>query len=118
MSDLSCGRQIELSTRLICNNLFRLEQGDYKLRVRALEVERQLERSKLVQKNTFSAVVAGLLLQSGCSVAMAGTGLGAVAVPLTRVLFGAAVIAGLRVPYGLYQLRNLDKYNERFGVKK
>eukprot|EP00518_Triparma_eleuthera_P021286 CAMPEP_0197549190 /NCGR_PEP_ID=MMETSP1320-20131121/3153_1 /TAXON_ID=91990 /ORGANISM="Bolidomonas sp., Strain RCC2347" /LENGTH=826 /DNA_ID=CAMNT_0043109375 /DNA_START=152 /DNA_END=2628 /DNA_ORIENTATION=+ len=36
----------------------RLEQGEFKLRVRALEAERKLERQEIVMSNIFSAVVA------------------------------------------------------------
>lgn len=94
----------------------RLEKGDFKLRVRAMEVERQLERSKLVQRNTFEAVLATLFLQSAITVATQATGFKYV-LPVQRVLFCAAAVFGVRVPLGLTQLRRLDKYNERYGVK-
>jgi predicted unusual protein kinase regulating ubiquinone biosynthesis (AarF/ABC1/UbiB family) len=94
----------------------RLEKGDLKLRVRAMEVERLMERSKLVQRNTFEAVLATLFLQSAISVATFATGFKYV-VLLQRVLFGAAAFYGARVPMGLTKIRRLDKYNERYGVK-
>jgi predicted unusual protein kinase regulating ubiquinone biosynthesis (AarF/ABC1/UbiB family) len=94
----------------------RLEKGDFKLRVRAMEVERQLERSKLVQKNTFNAVISGVLLQSALSLTTYGTGLAA-AVPVSRVLLGVATIFGIKVPLGIVKLVQLDRYNERYGVK-
>jgi len=94
----------------------RLEKGDFKLRVRAMEVERQLERSKLVQKNTFEAVLAGVLLQSALALSAYGTGFAAVQ-PVSRILLGAAAIVGVRVPFGLVRLGKLDRYNERYGVK-
>lgn len=94
----------------------RLEKGDFKLRVRALEVERQLERSKLVQKNTFDAVLAGVLLQSAIALASFGSGLTA-AQPLSRILMGVATYVGLKVPLGIFRLNQLDKYNEKYGVK-
>jgi predicted unusual protein kinase regulating ubiquinone biosynthesis (AarF/ABC1/UbiB family) len=94
----------------------RLEKGDFKLRVRALEVERQLERSKLVEKNIFQAVIATVFLQSAMAMAMFGTGF-AYAQPVSRVLFGAAAFFGIRVPLGVINLNKLDKYNERYGVK-
>jgi predicted unusual protein kinase regulating ubiquinone biosynthesis (AarF/ABC1/UbiB family) len=94
----------------------RLEKGDLKLRVRAMEVERQLERSKLVQRNTLDAVLATLFLQSAISVATIATGF-KYAVVMQRALLGAAALFGVRLPMGLRKLRLLDKYNERYGVK-
>lgn len=94
----------------------RLEKGDFKLRVRAMEVERQLERSKIVQKNTFDAVLAGVLLQSAIAISTQGTGFAA-AKPIAKVLMGAAVFFGIRVPLGVLRLGKLDRYNERYGVK-
>jgi predicted unusual protein kinase regulating ubiquinone biosynthesis (AarF/ABC1/UbiB family) len=94
----------------------RLEKGDFKLRVRAMEVERQLERSRMVQRNTFDAVLACLLLQTALSsISLAGGLLPAQV--LSRVLFGAAAVFGIRVPLGVFKLQQLDKYNERYGVK-
>jgi len=94
----------------------RLEQGDFKLRVRALEVERQMERSKLVQKSTLDGVLACLFLQAAVTTVTAGSGLAA-ARPISRVLFGVAGFFGLRLPFGLLRIRQLDQYNERYGVK-
>jgi predicted unusual protein kinase regulating ubiquinone biosynthesis (AarF/ABC1/UbiB family) len=94
----------------------RLERGDFKLRVRAMEVERQLERTKLVQKNTFDAVLTGVLLQSALALVTA-SGSTSIAVPLSRLLLGAAAIIGVQVPLGIARLNRLDKYNERYGVK-
>jgi hypothetical protein len=93
-----------------------LEQGDFKLRVRTLDVERQNERAKIVQKNTYEAVVLSVLFQSAITLATAGSGM-AGARPLSRVLFGAATFLALRVPLGLMKIRKLDKYNEKFGMK-
>lgn len=95
--------------------LTRLEQGDFKLRVRTLEVERQLERSKLVQRNTFEAVAACLFLQSAVAVLTVGSGF-AVSVPVGRILFGVAAVFGLKVPFGMFRMQQLDKYNERYGI--
>ena len=94
----------------------RLEKGDFKLRVRAMEVERQLERSKQVQKNTFDAVLAGALLQIALTVATFSGGT-TIAVASSRILFGVATIVGVKVPLGIIRLNKLDKYNERYGVK-
>ena len=97
--------------------LTRLEQGDFKLRVRALEVEREMERSMLIQKNTLQAVLAGVFLQGAVTFATVGSGLYA-GIPISRALFAAAALIGFRVPVGLRKLRQLDKYNERYGVSK
>lgn len=94
----------------------RLEKGDFKLRVRALEVERQLERSKNVQKNTFNAVIVGVFVQSALLLATCGNGLRA-SVPLSRVLLAGATVFGTKVALGIAKLNKLDRYNERYGVK-
>lgn len=93
----------------------RLEQGDFKLRVRALDVERQMERSKLTQRTTFQAVMAGLFLQSAMSVMLTGIVPSGVSKPLGRGLLAAAAAFGISVPLGLRKVRKLDKYNERYG---
>lgn len=95
----------------------RLERGDFKLRVRAMEAERQLERSKLVEKNIFATTLSALFLQAGVSLATVGRGL-ALSTPLSRVMFIAALAMGIRIPYGIIQINKLDAYNARFGVKK
>jgi predicted unusual protein kinase regulating ubiquinone biosynthesis (AarF/ABC1/UbiB family) len=94
----------------------RLEKGDFKLRVRTMEVERQLERSKIMQRNTFEAVLAGVFLQTALVLASCGSGT-IYATPLSRVLLGAATYFGVKIPMGLIRLNKLDKYNERYGVK-
>ena len=87
-----------------------------KPRVRALEVERMIERNKIVQSNTFSAVLSCLFLNSAVCVATLGQNMIG-ARPLTKTFFAAAILFGLRVPYGVFvKLRKLDEYNERFGV--
>jgi hypothetical protein len=94
-----------------------LEKGDFKLRVRAMEAERQLERSRLVEKNIFSTTLAALFMQGGVTLATVGRGL-ALSTPLSYAMFAASVAVVLRIPYGIMQLKKLDAYNERFGVKK
>jgi predicted unusual protein kinase regulating ubiquinone biosynthesis (AarF/ABC1/UbiB family) len=96
--------------------IYRLERGEFKLRVRALDVERQNERAKLVQKNTFDAVLLSLFLQGGISLLTVGSGLSG-AKPISKVLFGAAAFFAAKVPMGLMKLRKLDKYNENYGAK-
>lgn len=95
----------------------RLEQGDFKLRVRALEVERQMERHKMTQRVTFQAVVASLFLQSALGVMVSGVVSASIAKPLTRALFVVAGGFGLSVPLGLFRINQLDKYNARYGVR-
>mmetsp|Transcript_27475 Transcript_27475/g.63759 ORF Transcript_27475/g.63759 Transcript_27475/m.63759 type:complete len:144 (+) Transcript_27475:729-1160(+) len=102
-----------------CSLLFplsnRIEQGDLRPRVRNLETERATDRQNLVLKNIASAVYATILSQIGLS--LGGTQ-SAVATVLRRIFLTGAFLVGLRVPYGMFQLRSLDKYNERFGLGK
>jgi len=104
-------------TARVDDTIRRLEKGDFKLRVRALEVERQLQRSRLVQKNIMNAVMSGLFMQTGTVLVVLGKSMSASS-PLSKMLFAVAFIFGVRVPYGLFQLQKLDATNERFGVKK
>eukprot|EP00579_Thalassiosira_antarctica_P007731 CAMPEP_0201889086 /NCGR_PEP_ID=MMETSP0902-20130614/29085_1 /ASSEMBLY_ACC=CAM_ASM_000551 /TAXON_ID=420261 /ORGANISM="Thalassiosira antarctica, Strain CCMP982" /LENGTH=1084 /DNA_ID=CAMNT_0048419535 /DNA_START=91 /DNA_END=3345 /DNA_ORIENTATION=+ len=97
----------------------RLEKGELKPRVRAMEVERMMQRNKLVQSNIFSAVLSCLFLNSAVSMTTLGQNMigASIARPLTKSFFAAAVMFGLRVPYGVFvKLRKLDEYNGRFGV--
>jgi hypothetical protein len=82
-----------------------------------MEVERQLQRSKLVEKNIFAAVLSSLFLNTGICLATVGRE-AMFSTPLSRAMFVAAFALGLRVPYGIQQVNSLDRYNERFGVKK
>jgi hypothetical protein len=93
-----------------------LEQGDFKLRVRALDVERQNDRSKIVLKNTYEAVILGLVFQCGMALMTAGSGIRG-AKPISRILMGASALLAVRVPLGLRKLRQLDNYNEKYGMK-
>lgn len=94
-----------------------MEKGDLKPRVRALEVERMVERNKLVQSNIFSAVLSCLLLNTAVSVATIGSNV-MYAKPLAKSFFAAAVVFGLKVPYGVFvKLRKFDAYNSRFLAK-
>ena len=75
-----------------------------------------IERNKVVQSNIFSAVLSGLFLNSAVSMATLGQSLVG-ARPVTKSLFAAAVMFGLRVPYGVFvKLWKLDENNARFGV--
>ena len=91
----------------------RLERGDFKLRVRASELERAEDRSKLVQSNLFQAVLSCFFLQGSLSVGILGNSL-PVAKPLTKVFLAAAAFFAVRVPLGVNKVRQLDKYNQRY----
>jgi len=95
----------------------RLEQGDFKLRVRSLEVERMMDRSKIVQRNTFHAVLACAFLNTGILMSSVGKG------PMTsklalRAIFGAALLIGSKVPLGMRELKRLDDYQSRYIKKR
>jgi len=94
----------------------RLEKGDFKLRVRALEVERQNERSSLVLRNSYEVIFLGVVLQTGISLLTVGTGIRG-ARPVGRLLLGAASILIARIPYNLVKVQNLDKYYEKYNMK-
>jgi len=94
----------------------RLEKGDFKLRVRALEVERQNERSNLVLKNSYEVIFLGVLLQAGISLLSVNTGIRG-ARPVGRLLLGAASILTARIPFNLLKVRKLDKYYEKYNMK-
>eukprot|EP00545_Synedropsis_sp_CCMP1620_P000296 CAMPEP_0119009332 /NCGR_PEP_ID=MMETSP1176-20130426/4297_1 /TAXON_ID=265551 /ORGANISM="Synedropsis recta cf, Strain CCMP1620" /LENGTH=932 /DNA_ID=CAMNT_0006961829 /DNA_START=66 /DNA_END=2864 /DNA_ORIENTATION=- len=98
------------------DTISRLEQGEFKLRTRSLEVERQNQRSNLVLKNIFSAVLATMMLQTGVIFSTVGRNL-AYSTPAARSFFVVAAIMGIRVPYGVLQVNKLDKYNSKYGVK-
>lgn len=95
----------------------RLERGDFKLRVRALEVERQMDRAKIVQKNIFNSVLTCGLLNTGILLSSFGSGPFASKLAL-RSIFGMAALIGIKVPFGLRELKKLDEYNERYLFKK
>lgn len=81
-----------------------------------MDVERQNERSKLVLRNTYEAVVLGLLFQSGITLLTVGSGLRG-AQPLSKLLLGAATFLAIRVPLNARKVRQLDRYNEKYGMK-
>ena len=85
--------------------------------MRALEVERMMDRNKIVQSNIFYLVASCLFLNTGMVFSTAGKGL--LSSPRAiKLVYGAAILAFAKVPLGLRKLRNLDKYNDRYGVKK
>ena len=94
----------------------RLEKGDFKLRVRALEVERQNEKSSLILRNSYEVICLGVLLQTGISLLTVGSGLKG-ARPLGRLLLGAATVLTVRAPFNLFNVRKLNKYYEKYDMK-
>lgn len=94
----------------------RLEKGDFKLRVRALEVERQNERSNLVLRNSYEVIILGVLFQTGIGLLTVGSGLKG-ARPVAKVLLGAASILTARVPFNLLKVQKLDKYYGKYNAK-
>lgn len=95
----------------------RLEQGDFKLRVRSLEVERMMERSKVVQKNIFHSVLSCAFFNTGILFSSVGKGWMTSKLVL-RTVFGAAMLIGIKVPLGLRELKKLDNYNAKYIAKK
>jgi predicted unusual protein kinase regulating ubiquinone biosynthesis (AarF/ABC1/UbiB family) len=94
----------------------RLEKGDFKLRVRALEVERQNEKSSLVLRNSYEIILLGVLLQTGISLLTVGTGIKG-ARPVGKFLLGAASILTARIPFNFMKVRSLEKYYEKYNMK-
>lgn len=97
------------------NVINRLEQGDFKLRVRALEVERMMELNKIVQRNIFNAIISCTFLDIGLVFLTAGKGLFS-SKHVLRLIFGSAVVMGGKVILGLLNLKKLHEYNAKFGI--
>ena len=94
----------------------RLEKGDFKLRVRALEVERQNERSKLVMRNAYEAIILTICFQTGMGLLTVGSGW-KFAKPASRILLASAAFLAARLPLNIMKLQSLDRYNEKYGMK-
>jgi len=94
----------------------RLERGEFKLRVRALEAERSLARADIVQSNTFKATLAGLFLNA--ALAMTAVGGGASLRALSKVCFVAGTVFGVQVPLGMRKLKTVDDNYSKFNVKR
>eukprot|EP00934_Nitzschia_sp_Nitz4_P003887 Nitzschia sp. Nitz4//scaffold205_size38804//171//3349//NITZ4_007639-RA/size38804-augustus-gene-0.57-mRNA-1//-1//CDS//3329541498//3877//frame0 len=92
----------------------RLERGELKLRVRAMDVERQNERNRLVLQNSYEGIILGILLQGGLSFYTAGSGIRGAKL-WSRLLLGAASILAARVPLNLLKLKKMDGYNAHYG---
>ena len=90
--------------------------------MRALEVERMMERSKIVQRNIFNSVLSFAFLNTAILLSTVGrSSLSSALIPTKwtlRLLFGVAFFMGSKVPLGMRELAKLDEYNKRYGVKK
>jgi len=81
----------------------RLERGDLKLRVRALEAERALARVAVTQQATATAIMASMMVNVGTVLAV---------VPMTAAsyaAFGAAAIFGALTAANMLKARNLER---------
>jgi len=96
--------------------IIRLENGDFKLRVRNLETERAADRSKMVQKNILNGIAASVCLQVATVAVTIGKDVTALR-PVTRIALGAAAFFAIRIPLGMYKLFKYDDNNRRYGVK-
>jgi predicted unusual protein kinase regulating ubiquinone biosynthesis (AarF/ABC1/UbiB family) len=99
----------------------RLEKGEFKLRVRAMEVERMMERSKIVQKNIFHSILSFAFLNTGILLSTVGRGALVSPIPVKwtlRLFYTTALFIGAKVPMGMRELKKLDDYNKKYGVKK
>ncbi|PSS21529.1 UbiB domain protein [Actinidia chinensis var. chinensis] len=81
----------------------RLEQGDLKLRVRALESERAFQRVAAVQKTIGSAVAAGTLVNLATILY-----LNSIRVP-SMVAYTFCAFFGFQVLFGLFKVKKLDQ---------
>ena len=88
--------------------LSKMEQGDLKVRVRALESEKEFARLKLVSANQALLIAASSFLNVAVVLASA-TPQGTTYSSLTKAMFGAASLFGIQIPIGLLKLYSLDK---------
>lgn len=81
----------------------RLEQGDLKLRVRALESERAFQRVAAVQKTIGSAVAAGTLINLGTILYV-----NSIQVP-SMIAYMVCAVFGFQVLFGILKVKKLDQ---------
>ena len=110
------GKRLELQNRAVIN-LFKgpnmiediyavinqLERGDLKLRVRALEAERALNRVAMMQKAMFGAIISSMLVNMGTVLSVSAMGLAASA------SFTGAGVFGLFAMINLIKVRAAEK---------
>lgn len=93
----------------VTDTLEKMERGELKIRVRALEAEQRLQRLELVASNTNSAVIAGLLLNTGLVLSAVAAAAGGPAPLASRALVWAGAAVGLKWARGLLKVAQLDK---------
>jgi len=88
----------------VTNTLEKMERGELKVRVRALEAEQRLERLELQSDNNLAAVAAGLFFNTGIV-------LSAVSEPtyLSRALVWAGIASSAKWVAGVLKVKQLDK---------
>jgi len=99
----------------VTETLERMERGELKVRVRALEAEQRLQRLELMSSNSNAAVLAGLLLNTGLVLSAISGGNPTL---LSRGLVWAGVAMSVKWASGLVKLKQLDKKLESYKVKK
>ena len=90
----------------VANTLEKMERGELKVRVRALEAEQRLQRLELQSENNMAAVAAGLLFNTGLvlsAVAVGDTPL------LARALVWGGFAASAKWAAGVLKVKQLDK---------
>lgn len=87
-----------------------------------MEVERMMERSKIVQKNIFNSILSFAFLNTGILLSTVGlNSLSSSWIPTKwtlRLFYGTALFMGAKVSFGMRELSKLDEYNKRYGIKK
>jgi len=99
----------------VTETLERMERGELKVRVRALEAEQRLQRLELMSSNSNAAVLAGLLLNTGLVLSAISGGNPTL---LSRGLVWAGVAMSVKWASGIIKLKQLDKKLESYKVKK
>jgi len=99
----------------VTNTLEKMERGELKVRVRALEAEQRLQRLELMTANTNTAIIAGLLLNTGIVLSAVSMGNPPI---WARGLVWAGVAAAGKWALGVVKVQQLDKKLESYKVKK
>merc|ERR1719183_15189 len=89
----------------VTNTLEKMEQGELKIRVRALEAEQRLERLEIQQDNQMAAVAAGLLFNTGIVLSAVNEG----PTFFARALIWGGVACVGKYMGGVLKLKKLNK---------